>query len=407
MVDSYYLYNFKMMRKGTPIYNKLNLAPALLAGLLMIILNSCASSSAGPAPMANQTPSLPVVQLKQIDAATSRDYNAAIEGKVNVEIRPQVEGILDKIFVDEGAAVKKGQPLFKVNDRVYQEALSNAQANLMAAQANLDKAKIEVDRLAPLVKNNVVGEVQLKTAQSAEAAAKATVAQAEAMVSNAKINLGYTYITAPVDGYIGRIPYKVGSLVGRMETQALTVISDVSEVYAYFAFSEKDFLQFKEAYPGTTIREKLSHLPKVSLVLADNSVYQQEGTVETVDGQFDKTMGAISLRATFPNPNGELRTGATGKVRIPTTVENAVVVPQNATYELQDKVFVFVVGDSNKVASKPLLINGKSGNYYLVSGGLKGGDKIVYSGFDRLQDGAIIAPENISLDSLLKENPMR
>jgi len=407
MVDSYYLYNFKMMRKGTPIYNKLNLAPALLAGLLMIILNSCASSSAGPAPMANQTPSLPVVQLKQIDAATSRDYNAAIEGKVNVEIRPQVEGILDKIFVDEGAAVKKGQPLFKVNDRVYQEALSNAQANLMAAQANLDKAKIEVDRLAPLVKNNVVGEVQLKTAQSAEAAAKATVAQAEAMVSNAKINLGYTYITAPVDGYIGRIPYKVGSLVGRMETQALTVISDVSEVYAYFSFSEKDFLQFKEAYPGTTIREKLSHLPKVSLVLADNSVYQQEGTVETVDGQFDKTMGAISLRATFPNPNGELRTGATGKVRIPTTVENAVVVPQNATYELQDKVFVFVVGDSNKVASKPLLINGKSGNYYLVSGGVKGGDKIVYSGFDRLQDGAIIAPENISLDSLLKENPMR
>ncbi|WP_232516220.1 efflux RND transporter periplasmic adaptor subunit [Chitinophaga caeni] len=396
-----------MMRKGTPIYNKLNLAPALLAGLLMIILNSCASSSAGPAPMANQTPSLPVVQLKQIDAATSRDYNAAIEGKVNVEIRPQVEGILDKIFVDEGAAVKKGQPLFKVNDRVYQEALSNAQANLMAAQANLDKAKIEVDRLAPLVKNNVVGEVQLKTAQSAEAAAKATVAQAEAMVSNAKINLGYTYITAPVDGYIGRIPYKVGSLVGRMETQALTVISDVSEVYAYFSFSEKDFLQFKEAYPGTTIREKLSHLPKVSLVLADNSVYQQEGTVETVDGQFDKTMGAISLRATFPNPNGELRTGATGKVRIPTTVENAVVVPQNATYELQDKVFVFVVGDSNKVASKPLLINGKSGNYYLVSGGVKGGDKIVYSGFDRLQDGAIIAPENISLDSLLKENPMR
>ncbi|ATL49414.1 efflux transporter periplasmic adaptor subunit [Chitinophaga caeni] len=395
------------MRKGTPIYNKLNLAPALLAGLLMIILNSCASSSAGPAPMANQTPSLPVVQLKQIDAATSRDYNAAIEGKVNVEIRPQVEGILDKIFVDEGAAVKKGQPLFKVNDRVYQEALSNAQANLMAAQANLDKAKIEVDRLAPLVKNNVVGEVQLKTAQSAEAAAKATVAQAEAMVSNAKINLGYTYITAPVDGYIGRIPYKVGSLVGRMETQALTVISDVSEVYAYFSFSEKDFLQFKEAYPGTTIREKLSHLPKVSLVLADNSVYQQEGTVETVDGQFDKTMGAISLRATFPNPNGELRTGATGKVRIPTTVENAVVVPQNATYELQDKVFVFVVGDSNKVASKPLLINGKSGNYYLVSGGVKGGDKIVYSGFDRLQDGAIIAPENISLDSLLKENPMR
>ncbi|RAJ00383.1 membrane fusion protein (multidrug efflux system) [Chitinophaga skermanii] len=394
------------MKKGTVSLFTHPMAAVLYVGMLTIILNSCANTNAGPAPM-HDMPTLPVVQLNSTTANTYTEYSAALEGKVNVEIRPQVDGVLDKIFVDEGAAVKKGQPLFKINDRIYIEQLSNAKAALMAAKANMEKAEIEVSRLSPLVQNKVVSEVQLKSAQSAYEAAKATVASAESIVHNAQINLGYTYITAPVDGYVGRIPYKTGSLVGRGEINPLTLLSDVSEVYAYFSLSEKDFLTFKEETPGNTIPEKLKHLPKVSLLLADNSVYEQQGSIESVDGQFNKTMGAISFRATFANPQGILRSGATGKVRIPQQQANTIVVPQESTYELQDKVFVFVVGDSNKVASKPLTISGKSGNYYLVNDGVKNGDRIVFAGFERLQDGAKITPQSVSLDSLLKAKPMQ
>ncbi|UYQ94321.1 efflux RND transporter periplasmic adaptor subunit [Chitinophaga horti] len=382
------------------------LSAALIAVALTIIAYSCGTSSAAETPAGTEAPALPVVQLKAMPASSFREYTSAIEGKVNVEIRPQVDGYLDKIFVDEGAYVKQGQPLFRINDRPYQEQYSNAKANLEASKANLEKAKLEVDRLTPLVENNVVSDVQLKTAQAAYSAAKAAVAQAQSSVGNAGINVGYTLISAPVSGYIGRIPLKIGSLVGRGETQALTVISDVKEVYAYFSMSEVDFLHFKNDIAGETIAEKIKHLPPVELVLADGSVYTAKGKIETVEGQFDKTMGAISFRAAFPNEQGLLRSGSTGKVRIPQEFPSTVVVPQEATFELQDKVFVFAVGDSNKVVSKPLSIAGKTTGYYFVNNSLKDGERIVFSGLGRLRDGAVITPQPVQLDSLLKSKPL-
>jgi len=378
--------------------------PVLLA-VLGFMQYGCGSSAAENYGASMPPPQLPVVDVITSPVTTYREFTAALEGKVNVEIRPQVQGYLDKIFVDEGAFVTKGQPLFKINDHVYNEQLANAKSNLLAAQANMLKAQIEVDRLTPLVDNNVVADVQLKTAKSAYDAAKASAEQAKAIVGNAEINVGYTTVTAPADGYIGRIPYKTGSLVGNGETQALTMLSDVSEMYAYFSLSEPDFIAFKNQFAGNTIEDKLRLVPPVELVLADNSVFGQKGKINIVEGQFDKTTGAISFRATFPNPGGTLRTGNTGKIRIPKLQNNALMVPQNATFEIQDKVFVFVLGDGNKVQSKPFSFTGKTTNYYMVDKGLKAGDKIVYSGLGNLKDGMVIVPQPISADSLLKSTP--
>lgn len=381
-------------------------AALLYSVIIMAVFSGCASSSARSDAGAPPAPVLPVLKITEVPATTYREYNASLEGKVNVEIRPQVDGYLDKIFVDEGAYVKEGQPLFRINERPYREQLSNASASLLAAQANEEKASLEVSRLTPLVQNNVVSDIQLKTATAAYQAAKANVAQAQAMVSNARISLGYTLITAPVSGYIGRIPFKTGSLVGRGESQPLTVLSNVNEIYAYFSMSEVDFISFKNKTKGNTIAEKVKQMPPVELVLPDNTVYTEKGHIETMEGQFDKTMGSISFRAVFPNTAGLIRSGNTGKVKIPETFSAAILVPSEATFELQDKVFVFTVGDSNKVTSKPIRIAGKNGNWYFVDKGVAAGEQIVYTGLDRLRDGAVIAPETISMDSLLKARPL-
>jgi membrane fusion protein (multidrug efflux system) len=376
----------------------------VLTGIgLATVLYSCTNSSATPG-MHQQAMALPVLSVTTTTGTTFREYPASLEGKVNVEIRPQVEGYLEKIYADEGALVKAGQPLFRIDARLYNEALNNAKSSLLAAQANVAKAQVEVDRLTPLVQNNVISDVQLKTAKAAYDAAVASAEQAKAAVANAQINVGYTVVKAPASGYIGRIPYKTGSLVGK--TDALTVISDISEMYAYFSLSETDFIAFKNQFAGNTIEEKIKKVPPVELALADNSIYQAKGRISSIEGQFDKTTGAISFRASFPNPGGILRTGNTGKVRIPQLFNDALVVPIEATFEVQDKVFVFAVGDSNKVASRPITITGKTTNYYFVKDGVKAGDKIVFSGVGNLQDGMPIVPQPMSADSLLKAKPL-
>ncbi len=380
-----------------------------LAGLVAIaalMFYSCNSSSGTEGAYHHPMQSLPVITITEIPAVTYQEYSASLEGSKDIEIRPQVEGYLDKIYVDEGAYVKKGQSLFHINDRPYREQLNNAKAVLASAKASLSQAQINVSKLEPLVASNVVSDVQLKTAQAAYHSAEANVAQAQAMMQSANINLGYSLIKAPVDGYIGRIPFKTGSLVGLGTSEPLTVVSEIKDVYAYFSFSENDFLLFKEQYPGKSVAEKIKQMPPVELVLADNSVYPQKGKVQTVSGQFNNSTGAISFRASFNNEDGLLRSGNTGRIRIPRSVSSSLVIPQDATFELQDKVFVFVLADSNKVVSTPITVAGKSGNYYLVAKGIKSGDKIVYTGLDRLRDGAIIHPEQMSMDSLLKINPL-
>lgn len=386
--------------------------PLILIGLCAIIFEyGCGASPAGN-PMANMPPpQLPVVTVITTNASTYREFPASLEGKVNVEIRAQVDGYLEKIYVDEGAYVKAGQPLFKINDNIYREQLNNAQSTLSAAEANVQRAQVEIDRLTPLVQNNVISDVQLKTAKANYDAAKASAEQAKAIIGNAQINVGYTLIKAPVSGYIGRTPFKTGSLVGKSDQQPLTMLSDVSEVYAYFSMSEQDFIAFKNQFAGNSIEEKLKQVPPVELILPDDSTYTQKGKIGTVEGQFDKTTGSISFRATFPNAGGVLRSGNTGKIRIPQLLQSALVVPQEATFEIQDKTFVYAVGDSNKIVTKPIAISGRTTNYYYVSNGVSAGEKIVLSSqstllMGGLRDGMPITPQMVSADSLMKVKPL-
>src|SRR5260221_1679868 len=255
--------------------------------VISVVLYACNSSAGSSLPAQAAPQPLPVITLSRVPATAYQEFSTSLEGSKDIEIRPQVDGYLDKIYVDEGAQVKKGQLLFQINDRPYREQLNNAKANLAAAKANLSNAEINVSKLTPLVQANVVSDVQLKTAKASYDAASAAVAQAQAVVSNAEINVGYTLVKAPADGYIGRIPFKTGSLVGVTTATALTVLSAIKEIYAYFSFSKKDFLQFASQFSGKTIEEKIKQLPPVELVLADNSVYPLKGKVETVSGQFN------------------------------------------------------------------------------------------------------------------------
>ena len=377
-----------------------------LAVLISILFYSCKSKT-GDTGFGQMPPQeLPVITISSVPAKIYQYYTASLQGSRDIEIRPQVDGYINKIYVDEGAQVKKGQLLFKIDPQPYIEQLNNANAVYMAAKASLEDAELNVNKLGPLVQNNVISDVQLKSAQAALNVARANVAQTSAAVQSARINLGYTSITAPASGYIGRIPYKMGSLVGKSTVDPLTVLSETKDVRAYFSMSELNFQQFKDQFPGNTIEEKIKQMPPVELVLATDSVYAQKGKVELAEGQFDKTTGTINFRATFPNAQGLLRSGNTGKIRIVKNLGNSIVIPQDATFELQDKIFVYAVGDSNKVVSRPITVAGTSGNYYLVQGGVNPGEKIVYTGLDRLREGAVIQPQPISMDSLLKAKPM-
>lgn len=357
-----------------------------------IILASCKSSpdqsAAAPPP-----PVLPVSLISESSQTTYIDYPAAIQGAVDIDVRPQVSGYLQSVLVNEGAYVNAGQTLFKINENPYREALNNAKASLHAAEAAILNAQLEVDKLTPLVQNKVVSEFQLKTAKTAYKIAQANAEQAKASVASAQINLGYTNVKATVSGYIGRIPKKQGSLVAPTDQAALTQLSDIHEVHAYFSLAENDFNSFNANYPGKSPADRIKHLPAVELLLSDNTTYPIKGKIDMIDGQFDKNTGAITLRASFPNANGVLRSGNTGKVRLGLQHDDAILIPQAATVEMQDKVFVFALNKGNKVSKMPITVIGKSGNNYLVKDGVKSGDQIVLSGLDRLQEGQVITPE--------------
>jgi len=360
-----------------------------------IFLTGCGSSKAPPP--ASETPtaaSLPVMEIIIDSATTYKDYTASLEGKINIEIRAQVDGYLKEILVDEGAYVTSGQPLFRIDENVYREQLNTAIANLHVAEANMNSAQIEIDKLTPLVKNNVISDIQLKTAQSSFNASKASVEQAKAAVSSARINLNFTLIKAPVNGFIGRIPKRLGGLVSRGDMQGLTTLSDIDQIYAYFTLSETGFLALSQQGKANSMKEILSKQRPVTLILANGLPYNHKGKIDLVNGQFDKSTGSITLRATFPNPDKLLRSGNTGKVRMEEHMDSVLLVPIAATMDQQDKIFVYVLGDSNLVKRQAITVAGKADTRYIVTNGLKGGDRIVTAGMETLSEGTKITPQS-------------
>jgi len=379
--------NYKPVSNNVKLFNEWII---LLALAVVLFLASCAPKQEQAAVTA---PILPVITLNETAQQTFVDYPAAIQGAVDLEIRPQIAGTIDQIYVNEGQLVNKGQLLFQISALPFKAQLNNAKAALAAAQAAVLNAQLEIDKLTPLVQNKVVSAFQLQTAKTAHQIALANVEQAKAGVNSAQINLNYTQIKAPISGYIGRLPKKSGSLVGPTDVDALTSLSDVHEVHVYFSLAELDFINFNTQYQGSSVADRIKHLPAVSLVLADHTVYPLKGKIDMIDGQFDKTTGAITLRASFANEKGLLRSGNTGKIRLGLDHNHVLLVPQAATIEIQDKVFVYAVGKDNKVSKLPIKVLGTSGTDYLIEEGLKSGDQIVSKGFESLKEGDLIQPE--------------
>ena len=344
-------------------------------------------------------PEVPVLVLNKTDTVVYTEYPAQLEGLTDVEIRPQVNGILERVLVQEGAYVEKGQALFLIDSRPYREAYNDAKAQLSIAQAEIQTAKIEVEKLKALVDNRVVSNYQLKTAQASYDAAVAGERKAMAKIENAKITLNFTTIKAPVSGYIGRLGKKTGSLVAPSDAQSLTYLSDNREVHAYFSVGEADFVAFKDGLQGLSIDEKLKNSAEVNLVLSGGTDYPVTGRLDMVDAAFDRTTGAITLRATFPNRQGLLRSGNTGRIRLGLRQHGVVAVPQAATFEMQDKLFAYVVDQHNKTRQVALTVTGAAGNSYYISNGLTSGDRLILKGLESLKDGMAVKPE-ISSDKM-------
>lgn len=377
----------------TPTPNGVKLLNEWIILLVITTILFLASCTTKPMQMAAPILTLPIITLSESSEQTYIDYPAAIQGATDLEVRPQISGTIDKIYVNEGQLVRKGQLLFKISELPFRAQLNNSIAALNAAKATMLNAQLEIEKLTPLVESKVVSAFQLQTAKTAYQIALANVQQAKAGVNSAQINLNYTQIMSPISGYIGRLPKKQGSLVNPTDPEPLTGLSDVHQVHVYFSLAETDFINFNTQHTGKSVADQIKHLPQVSLVLANHTIYPVKGKIDMIDGQFNKTTGAITLRASFLNPKGVLRSGNTGKVRINLDHNNILLVPQAATVEIQDKVFVFAVNKENKISKTPIKVLGTSGTNYLVEDGLKSGDQIVLKGFENLKEGDIIQPE--------------
>ena len=352
----------------------------------------------------------PAIQVQTIEPATSElsyDYPAIIKGKTDIAIRPQVTGFITKVHVDEGEHVKKGQVLFTLDQITFQAAVEQAREQVNSANAAINSAQAAVNTATTFERNQrmlfdkgIISQTQWQNAADQLAQAKAALAQAKAGLSSAQAglssaqkNLSYTVITSPSDGVVGAIPAREGSLASPSSAQPLTTVSDIDQVYAYFSLTEKDLLGLSDA-GAKTLDEAIQEMPSVSLRLANGTTYPVQGRVATVSGVIDNTTGAASVRALFDNTNGMLRSGSTGAVVIPHTTENAIIIPQKATYEQQEKRFVYTLNDSNITVSTPIeVLDINDGKTFVVTSGLKAGDRIVVEGVGTtVRDGMPIKP---------------
>lgn len=332
-----------------------------------------------------ETPVYETMQVSRQDADLKLSYPVNIKGTEDVEIRPRVDGFIKEIFVDEGSVVKKGQVLFTIDSPTTESNLSSAKAVVNSAQAQVNTAKLNVERIRPLAEKNIVSNVQLETYENSYQAALASLAQAKASLTNAQAARSWATVTSPVDGVVGQISYRKGSLVS--SSNAITTVANIGNVFAYFSLNERALRSFLESFPGTTQAEKIKNMPPVTLVLSDGTEYPDRGRIQTISGVFNGTTGTTNFRAEFPNKRGELRSGASGTVIIPETKSNVFVIPQNSTFARQDKTLVYKVQGDSVVQTVISVINMPDGQNYAVTDGLKDGDRIVKSGVSTLTQG--------------------
>lgn len=356
--------------------------------LTAVMLTSCGSKSNKMGEASNDF-AVETIQTTTADLKTS--YPATIKGMQDIEIRPKVSGYLVKLLVDEGATVRKGQPLFLIDSEQYRATVKAAKAQIRVCRANIATQKLTVDNKRMLFKQNIISSYDLKMAENTLASYEAQLAAAEAQLQSAQDNLRWCTVTSPADGVVGSIPYRVGSLVSGQSAEALTTVSNISKMYVYFSMTEKQLLALTREAGG--VNAAIKKMPAVSLVLSDGTTYSQSGTISTVSGVIDPSTGSVQMRATFDNAQHILRSGGTGSILIPTHASDAIVVPQSATFDVQDKKFVYVVNADKTVATREItVLPQNNGQTYVVASGLRAGERIVVDGVNQLKNGQKINP---------------
>ncbi|MGY6561041.1 MAG: efflux RND transporter periplasmic adaptor subunit [Luteibaculaceae bacterium] len=323
------------------------------------------------------------------DTSIVRYFVADIDAKQNIEIRSRVKGYLEKIHIDEGKKVNKGEILFSLSNQEFKEDLLVAQANTKSALAELKSKEIELNNVEMLYKNEVVSKTELERAKAQFNAAKAQHEVAKSREVSAGLNLAYTQIKAPFTGKINRINFKVGSLID--ESSLITTLSDDSYFYAYFNLSEVEYLNFFRENKANKV---------VKLLLANNEFYKHEGAIETIESEYDSGTGTLSARALFKNEESIIKHGSTGKIVFNVPVKSALLIPQKSTFEIQDKVLVYTVNSSNTIEINEIKVQERIGNLYNVSEGLSKDSKVIFEGIQLLKEGMQITP--VKVDFLTK-----
>lgn len=373
---------------------KFNYFSIAITGLICgSFITSCDNKSQTQQGM--QAPVLSVMTVTESNSTLDTSIPATLEGENDVEIRPQVQGFLTKVHVDDGQRVHKGQVLFTIDQVQLQAAVEQAQAAVAVAQANVNTAQTNANNNKILLDRNIISASAYQTSVDGLNAAKAQLNQAQAALTSAKKNLSYTTVTAPVSGIVGSIPFKEGTLVS--PSTLLTVLSNNSSMQAYFSLNEKTLLELTDD-GKRTLKQAIDSMPEVTLQLATGSIYPYKGKITAISGVIDPTTGSAQAKAIFPNPDGMLHSGNTGNILMPVSHDGIIEIPQNATYEVQDMKFVYVVGDSAKVHSRPITVAPlNDGKKYIITSGLKPGDVIVTEGIGiSVSDGMTITPKELN-----------
>lgn len=358
----------------------------------------CTSCSSSNAANEEKTEKYQVINPSVMDTVYHNEYVAEVQSVQNVELRARVKGFIEKVYVDEGKAVKEGQVLFTLSSRAFREDIAKANAMLKSATAELKSVEVETKNTKLLVDKNIISKSELEMQQARKEAALAKIDEAKSAISVANLNLSFTQVRAPFSGTINRIPNKTGSLVE--EGTLLTTISNNKEVFAYFNVSEREYLDFVK-------QKQLGKQQEVSLMLADGSIFSHKGKIETIESEIDQSSGNLAFRARFTNPDDILKHGSNGKIVLEKELNDVLIIPQKSTFEIQDKVFVFVVNEKNVVQQKNIIPRMRIHHYYVLESGLTPQDRIVYEGLQQVKDGDVIVPDPIATQPSLAVNEIK